>query len=72
MEDVGMKMKEDGVPCQAQEGFVGVHIGAGQHSEVMSERLVIDVSEVWDSHCSLFRQGPASTLRFALLLARPG
>ena len=38
-----MKMKEDGVPCQAREGFVGVHIGAGQHSEVMSERRVTDM-----------------------------
>ena len=33
-----MKLREDqcdaGVLDQGQEGFVGVHIGAGQHSEV--------------------------------------
>ena len=33
-----MKLREDqgdaGVLGQGQEGFVGVHIGAGQHSEV--------------------------------------
>ena len=30
------RVKEDG-PQEAQEGFVGVHIGAGQHSEVKYE-----------------------------------
>ena len=38
MEDLEMKLREDqgdaGVLGQGQEGFVGVHIGAGQHSEV--------------------------------------
>lgn len=37
MEDLEMKLREDqgdaGVHGQGQEGFVGVHIGAGQHSE---------------------------------------
>ena len=38
MEDLEMKLREDqcdaGVLELGQEGFVGVHIGAGQHSEV--------------------------------------
>ena len=38
MADLEMKLREDhsdaGVLGQDQEGFVGVHIGAGQHSEV--------------------------------------
>ena len=38
MADLELKLGEDhgdaGVLGQGQEGFVGVHIGAGQHSEV--------------------------------------
>ena len=33
------RVKEDG-PQEAQEGFVGVHIGAGQHSEVKYETKI--------------------------------
>ena len=45
MADLEMKLREDhgdaSVLGQDQEGFVGVHIGAGQHSEVREECLQV-------------------------------
>ena len=53
MADLEMKLRDDhgdaGVLGQDQEGFVGVHIGAGQHSEVGGACL-----QAYKNHYSLF------------------
>ena len=69
MADLEMQPREDLSDAGGQEGFVGVHIGAGQHSEVRGENLQVNKN---GNLFSLLRPGQVSISRFVPPLARRG